>query len=62
VIEALRAFRQDSGLPLCFTLDAGPNVHILYPAAVATQVQSWLAEVINPLAEDGRIIHDRVAS
>jgi diphosphomevalonate decarboxylase len=31
VIRKIRSFRESSGVPACFTLDAGPNVHLLYP-------------------------------
>ncbi len=31
VIKAVQGFRQNTKLPVCFTLDAGPNVHLLYP-------------------------------
>lgn len=32
IIERIRKFRLDTKIPICFTLDAGPNVHLLYPA------------------------------
>ena len=31
VLNKLWDFRADTKLPLCFTLDAGANVHLLYP-------------------------------
>lgn len=31
IIQEIRAFRAETGIPVCFTLDAGPNVHVLYP-------------------------------
>lgn len=36
VIQAVRAARQQ-GLPLCYTIDAGPNVHVLCEAPYADQ-------------------------
>jgi diphosphomevalonate decarboxylase len=33
------------GLDCCFTLDAGPNVHILCPAANAAAVQARLSAI-----------------
>jgi diphosphomevalonate decarboxylase len=33
------------GLPVCYTLDAGPNVHVICKAASAEQVQKRLAQV-----------------
>jgi diphosphomevalonate decarboxylase len=37
IMERVRQWRSQ-GLPVCYTVDAGPNVHVLTPADVATQV------------------------
>ncbi|GAA5221789.1 diphosphomevalonate decarboxylase [Membranihabitans marinus] len=42
IIEKIRQYRQDSNVPLCFTLDAGPNVHILYPFAFRDKVKEFI--------------------
>ena len=55
VVNAVRSFRESSGLPVCFTLDAGPNVHLLYPKAIEFQVSDWLNTEIAPLLPQGRI-------
>lgn len=44
VIEQVFQFRKDTGLPLCFTLDAGPNVHLLYPDFIRKEVRSFLKD------------------
>lgn len=31
VIEKIIKFREENAVPVCFTLDAGPNIHVLYP-------------------------------
>jgi len=41
IMQAVRAWRQE-GLPACYTLDAGPNVHVLCPAAHAPEAASRL--------------------
>jgi diphosphomevalonate decarboxylase len=41
-IERLFDFRQETGIPVCFTLDAGPNVHILYPEAYKDKVEDFI--------------------
>ncbi|MFZ6029281.1 MAG: diphosphomevalonate decarboxylase [Chloroflexota bacterium] len=33
------------GLPVCYTIDAGPNVHVLCPAEAAPRVAAQLAEI-----------------
>ncbi|MNU74849.1 hypothetical protein D3C71_643610 [compost metagenome] len=41
-IEKLMEFRKESKVPVCFTLDAGPNVHVLYPKAYEVQVEEFI--------------------
>lgn len=36
---------RSEGLPCCFTLDAGPNVHVLCPAKYALEVETCLRKV-----------------
>ena len=60
VIKRIRAFRNQSSLPVFFTLDAGPNVHILYPQSAADKAQSFIKNELMSFAHNGRIIRDRV--
>ncbi len=62
VIEKIRAFRSETGLPICFTLDAGPNVHILYPESIKNEINEFMINELTPLAQGGLIIHDKVGS
>src|SRR5690606_22821198 len=39
IIERIRSLRETKGVPVCFTLDAGPNVHLLYPREVSATVE-----------------------
>lgn len=55
VIKAVRRFRESSKLPVCYTLDAGPNVHLLYPKSISAEVDAWLTAEIMPLLPAGRI-------
>ncbi len=53
IIEKVFAFREKTGLPVSFTLDAGPNVHLLYPAEIKQEVlpfiKNELAHFLSPL-------------
>ena len=60
IIEAIRGFRRDSGVPISFTLDAGANVHILYPAAFEQKALQFVEVDVKPWCKDGRVIVDRV--
>lgn len=46
VIKEVRRWRDDDCLPVCFTLDAGPNVHVICDASVAMEVRSRLATLV----------------
>lgn len=60
MIEKIRAFRAETALPLCFTLDAGPNIHLLYPANIAEKVQTFIQTELKQHCENGLIIEDEV--
>jgi len=60
LIEQVRQFRIDTGLPLYFTLDAGPNLHLLYPDHIAVPVKDFIKTVLQPYCEEGTILHDHV--
>ncbi|MBX7227522.1 MAG: diphosphomevalonate decarboxylase [Chitinophagales bacterium] len=62
IIEAIRGFRNEHQIPVFFTLDAGPNVHILYPEAVAEKVENFIEEKLLKHCEKGQWISDRVGS
>ena len=41
-IERLTDWRKQTNIPACFTLDAGPNVHLLYPRRYEADVRSFI--------------------
>ncbi len=42
IIERIFAFREKTGLPVSFTLDAGPNVHMLFPTTIKEDVKRFI--------------------
>lgn len=58
VINALWDFRKQTGHPVCFTLDAGANVHVLYPHKHATPVQEFIKSDLAKLCQNGHFIVD----
>jgi diphosphomevalonate decarboxylase len=58
IIEEIRSFREETGVQLCFTLDAGPNVHLLYPLEEKKKVMQFLKEELLMLCEGGRWLDD----
>lgn len=41
-IEKIWAFRRQSNVSICFTLDAGANVHVLFPKSSEIQVKNFI--------------------
>jgi diphosphomevalonate decarboxylase len=60
VIKKIRTFREDTKMPIYFTIDAGPNIHVLYPAEIKERVQNFIQSDLKKLCSDGMIIQDRV--
>ena len=60
IIEALKEFRSETDIPVCFTLDAGPNVHLLYPDADAEIVERFIMDELERYCVGGQWIADRV--
>lgn len=62
LMEKIRQFRQDTGHPVCFTIDAGPNIHLLYPENISAPVREWINAELNLYLENGRWIDDGMGS
>jgi len=60
LINEIREFRQETKIPLCFTLDAGPNVHLLYPESEAEKVEYYIKNVLADYCARDRWIADHV--
>ena len=60
IIEEIRNFRNETHIPLCFTLDAGPNVHLLYPESEAKKVEKFIKSELVTYCNQGRWIADHV--
>ncbi len=55
-IEMIWAFRRETKLPLYFTLDAGPNLHLIYPDTLQHKIRTFIEHELSPLAE--KVIED----
>ncbi|MCO5259785.1 MAG: diphosphomevalonate decarboxylase [Crocinitomicaceae bacterium] len=45
IIEQLIEYRKETDLPICFTLDAGPNVHLLYPKSIEEKANEFIKAI-----------------
>jgi len=52
VLQAVRAWREDEGMPVYFTIDAGPNVHLICEVEAAAEV----ARRVGALPAVGRVL------
>ncbi len=59
-ISRLREWRNKKDIPAYFTLDAGPNIHLLYPQTFAREVETFIEENLLNLCENRRWIKDFV--
>lgn len=59
-ISAIRNFRKQYAVPVCFTLDAGPNIHLLYPDEHRESVSKLIHNELLPLCHNNAWIDDFV--
>lgn len=59
IIKRIKRFRGETGIFSAFTLDAGPNVHLLYHSENRNEMEGFINEALEPLCEEGKIIWDK---
>jgi diphosphomevalonate decarboxylase len=62
IINAIWKFRNDTKTPLCFTLDAGANVHVLYPENVSAKVLQFIKDELVGFCQNGQYICDQIGN
>lgn len=62
MIKNIRDFRAETNLPVYFTLDAGPNIHLLYPNNISAEIETFIQEKLLYLCIGNKIIKDKVGS
>lgn len=60
IIEKVREFRDSENIPICFTLDAGANVHLIYPKAFINKTLEFIEKELVGFCENGAYICDEV--
>ncbi len=60
IIEKIFDYRKQNQTPILFTLDAGANVHLLYPASVKDTIEPWIREELSGYCENKMYICDHV--
>lgn len=59
-IARIKSYRKRTGISIGFTLDAGANVHVLYPVNRAESIHHFINTELKELCENGVIIHDEM--
>ncbi len=62
IIERIWQFRNEKEIPVCFTLDAGPNIHLLYPHSYDDKVKIFIKNELLQFTSNNTVIHDRVGN
>ncbi|MEM0541675.1 diphosphomevalonate decarboxylase [Flavobacterium sp. j3] len=62
IINKIRKFRSETKIPVCFTLDAGANVHVLYPENVRETVLQFIKDELVGYCQNGNYICDTIGN
>lgn len=60
IINKIWAFREATNSNICFTLDAGANVHVLYPENEADSVLKFIKNELVGFCQKGEYINDKI--
>ena len=60
ILNRIWAFREETGSKVCFTLDAGANVHVLYPEAEKESVLNLINTELSQFCKNNEFIVDEV--
>ena len=60
IINKIWEYRKQTGNPICFTLDAGANVHVLYPESKKEPINKFIVNELVPYCENNQYICDSV--
>lgn len=62
IISRIRRFRERSKIPVCFTIDAGPNIHLLYFQEHELDVKAFVERELLVFCENGKWIDDQIGA
>ena len=62
IINKIWKFRNETKIPICFTLDAGANVHVLYPENVRETVLQFITTELVGYCQNGNYICDTIGT
>ena len=60
IINKIWEYRNETKIPVCFTLDAGANVHVLYPESDKEAVLQFIKDELVGYCQNGQYICDEI--
>lgn len=60
IIHKIWDFRRKTDAHLYFTIDAGPNIHLLFPKNESDQINDFIQAELVSLCYDGKVIKDHI--
>jgi diphosphomevalonate decarboxylase len=61
IIYRIQDWRRETGLPLTYTLDAGPNVHLIFPKEIEKDIDQMIKSELKRFCQDNQVIVDFMA-
>ncbi len=62
ILNKIWKFRNETKIPVCFTLDAGANVHVLYPENVRVETLQFIKDELVGYCQNGQYICDEIGN
>ena len=62
IINKIWKYRNETQIPVCFTLDAGANVHVLYPENVKEKVLQFIQDELVGYCQNEQYICDEIGN
>ncbi len=62
IINKIWKFRTETSIPVCFTLDAGANVHVLYPEYTKEKVLAFIKDSLSEHCQNNQYICDEIGN
>ncbi len=60
IINKIWGYRNETNSKVCFTLDAGANVHVLYPESEKNAVFEFIKTELAVYCQNGHYISDQI--
>lgn len=60
LIRSIQELRTQQKIPVCYTIDAGPNIHLLFPKKIESEISNWLNSEWRNYLTNNKIIKDQM--